>query len=79
MASPPKIKLDPKFFGQIEDFERRFQHGVPSLADCDSLTVEGDVFFETDVTLRGHVNIKNESGTPYTIEAGSVIDQSFEV
>jgi len=41
-----KIDLDPKYYGKIDAFNERFQNGAPSLIECESLTVSGDVFFE---------------------------------
>ena len=74
---PPAIKLDPRYFGHIDAFEKRFQEGVPSLIDCESLTIEGDVFFEKNVSIQGNVTIKNTRQHPHTIKKGTVIDGSI--
>ena len=34
------IALDPKYYGKIDGFDERFSEGIPSLIDCDSLTIE---------------------------------------
>ena len=72
-----KIKLDPKFYGKIDDFDKRFADGVPSLVDCYSLTIEGDVSFEKDVKIKGLVTIKNPQPFQAVIKEGTVIDRDL--
>ncbi len=67
------IRLDPKYYGRIDDFEDRFKHGVPSLVACESLVIDGDVWFEGEVVIKGSVRIKNSKTTPAIIKRGSVI------
>lgn len=76
---PIKIFLDPAFYGRIDAFETRFQQGIPSLVDCDSLTVKGDVFFDKNIRIRGDVTIENRSGRPFHIKAGSLLDRSLTI
>ncbi len=72
-----KIKLDPKYYGKIDNLDERFAFGVPSLVDCDSLTIEGDVSFEKGVTIKGSVCIKNRHKSQAIIKAGTIIDQDL--
>jgi UTP--glucose-1-phosphate uridylyltransferase len=72
-----KVKLDPMFYGKIDDFDQRFADGVPSLVDCWALTVEGDILFEKDVKIRGSVTIKNTQPHQAVIKEGTVIDQDL--
>jgi UTP--glucose-1-phosphate uridylyltransferase len=72
-----KIKLDPKFYGKIDDFDKRFANGVPSLVDCYSLSIEGDVLFEKDVRIKGSVTIKNTQPFQAVIREKTVIDQDL--
>lgn len=58
-----KIKLDPGYYGKIDDLDKRFANGIPSLVDCDSLIIEGDVLFEKDVRIKGEVKIKNTNNS----------------
>jgi len=74
---PPVVKLDPLYFGRIDDFEKRFPYGAPSLIDCESLVVKGDVFFEKDITIKGNVTITNSKNKPQTLSKGLVIDRSI--
>ncbi|MDY6792754.1 MAG: UTP--glucose-1-phosphate uridylyltransferase [Thermodesulfobacteriota bacterium] len=68
-----KIDLDPKYYGKIELLEQRFKDGVPSLVDCESLTVEGDVFFSKNIRIKGEVKITNSKNSRADIKEGSVI------
>ena len=68
------IDLDPKYFGKIDFFNERFAHGVPSLLDCESLTVIGDVCFENNVTIKGRIVIENKGESQAVVKEGSVVD-----
>jgi UTP--glucose-1-phosphate uridylyltransferase len=68
-----KINLDPNYYGKIDDFDERFSEGVPSLTECESLLIEGDVRFERGVKLKGNVVIKNPVKSQMLIKAGTVI------
>jgi len=72
-----KIKLDPKYYGKSDSPEKRFADSIPSLVDCDSLTIEGDVRFEKDVTIKFSVRIQNRQGTQAVIKTGTVIYQNL--
>jgi UTP--glucose-1-phosphate uridylyltransferase len=76
-ADTIKIKLDPRYFGKIDDLDARFDQGPPSLVDCDSLTVEGDVRFEKNVVIKGAVTIKNTSPSQAVIKAGTVVEKDL--
>jgi UTP--glucose-1-phosphate uridylyltransferase len=71
-----KINLDPEFYGKFDQLEERFKDGVPSLLDCLSLTVTGDVRFEKDVKIIGNVRIENRGAAQAVIKAGRVIDSN---
>jgi len=76
-ADTIKIRLDPKFYGKIDLLEERFKKGLPSLVNCDSLNIEGDVYFEGDVTIKDSVSIKNSQDSPAVIKKGTVIDSDI--
>jgi len=69
------IALDPKYYGKIDSFDERFSEGIPSLIDCESLTIDGDVRFEKNVTIKRGVVIKNNGESQAVIKQGSVIDK----
>ena len=72
-----KIDLDPKYYGKIDDLEKRFRNGIPSLVDCDALTIEGDVLFEKGVKVKGSVRIANRQQSQAIIKEGTVLDQDL--
>jgi UTP--glucose-1-phosphate uridylyltransferase len=52
----PRISLDAPYTF-VTDFDERFPEGAPSLRECTSLTVTGDVTFGADVAVVGDVEI----------------------
>ena len=69
---PPVIDLDDRFYRRVGDFEERFANGAPSLVECRSLTVVGDVAFGADVVVRGDVRV--EADGRRRIEPGTVLE-----
>jgi UTP--glucose-1-phosphate uridylyltransferase len=53
----PLVALDKRYFGMIDDFERRIADGPPSLREARRLVVDGDVHFGARVVVRGDVEI----------------------
>lgn len=72
-----KISLDPKYYGDIDSFDARFPSGVPSLKNCMSVSVSGDVRFDASVVLKGDVTIKNSSDSQVVIPSGTVLDSDL--
>ena len=64
---PPVIKLDPPFYKLWPDFEKRFPGGAPSLLNCDSLSVAGDIHFGPGIRILGSVTLQHEEGTAVSI------------
>ncbi|MBK9473906.1 MAG: UTP--glucose-1-phosphate uridylyltransferase [bacterium] len=63
-ALPPAvIDLDPAYYRFVDDLERRFPGGPPSLIACSRLVVRGDVRFGRGVAARGEVVIEAPPGT----------------
>jgi UTP--glucose-1-phosphate uridylyltransferase len=71
------IDLDPKYYGKIDLFDKRFSGSMPSLTNCESLTVRGDVRFENNVTIKGRVVITNKGKTQTVIKEGTVIEKDL--
>ena len=71
---PPIVDLDPRFYKLLGDFEQRFPAGPPSLANCDRLTIRGDVVLGSGVVVRGSVTIENAAADQWRIEDGAVLD-----
>ena len=72
-----KIDLDARFYGHIDLFDQRFPAGAPSLVDCASLTIQGDIVFERGITIKGHVAIQNNHSSQAVIPADTVIDRDL--
>jgi UTP--glucose-1-phosphate uridylyltransferase len=71
-GSLPYVELDKRFYRLLDDFERRFPDGSPSLIEAERLVVEGDVTFGRGVLVRGAVTLSTEA--PRRIEPGTVLD-----
>jgi UTP--glucose-1-phosphate uridylyltransferase len=72
-SAPPSVSLDQRFYTVLDEFERRFPAGPPSLRDCVSLRIEGDVFFEASVRCVGEVRIV-AADTPAVVKAGTELE-----
>ena len=75
---PPVLKLDEqhKF---VDQFEELVAKGVPSLARCQSLTIEGRVQFQGGVEIVGSVRFVNRDATVKEVPAGVYEDQEVEL
>ena len=73
------IDLDPRYYRKIDMFNKRFANGIPSLIDCNSLKIIGDVFFEGNVKIKGNVVINNRSGSQAVIKEGMVIERHINI
>ena len=67
----PYVELDQRFYRLLDEFERRFPAGPPSLREAERLVVRGDVTFGAGVVVRGAVELDAEE--PLAIEDGSVL------
>jgi UTP--glucose-1-phosphate uridylyltransferase len=72
-----KIDLDPDYYSLIDSFNQRFSAGVPSLLECENLTIKGDVIFEEGVTIKGRVIIQNQGSSQAVIPARTVVDRDI--
>jgi len=72
-----KIDLDPQYYGKIDLFDQRFPQGAPSLINCASLTIKGDVRFESDITVKGNVVLKNTGASQVVVRKGTIIDSDI--
>ncbi|HEY81609.1 MAG TPA: UTP--glucose-1-phosphate uridylyltransferase [Caldilineae bacterium] len=62
------IDLDKRYYKLIDEFDKRFPDGPPSLLHCDRLVVRGDVVFKGHIVLAGEVEIINEDPDPYIFD-----------
>ncbi len=71
-SSLPYVELDPDFYKLLDDFEKRFPDGPPSLREADRLVVHGEVTFGAGVCVRGSVELDVDE--PVRIEAGTTLE-----
>jgi len=57
VTEAPVISLDDRYYHSIDQMVKRFADGVPSLMNCQSLKITGDVSFGEDVICEGNVEI----------------------
>lgn len=74
----PHITLDSRYYGHLDAFDQRFQW-IPSLVNCQSLSVHGNIFFEKDIVISGNVTIRHDTEDPVTIPAGSHIESDLSL
>ncbi len=65
------IDLGKEHYGRIDEFMKRFPDGAPSLRDCRSLRLSGDIRFGKNVVLRGGVELTNREPEPLEIDDGT--------
>jgi UTP--glucose-1-phosphate uridylyltransferase len=58
----PYIELDGEIYKLVEEFDRRFPEGAPSLRDADAFRVDGDWTFGRDVRVVGDVSLERPDG-----------------
>ena len=68
----PYVELDKDYYKLIDDFERRFPAGPPSLRLAERLVVSGDVTFGADMIVLGAVTVSVDH--PTTLDAGLTLD-----
>jgi UTP--glucose-1-phosphate uridylyltransferase len=67
----PFVDLDGAYKA-VEEFDKRFPAGVPSLKHAESLVVDGDWTFGEKVTIKGKATLSGDHGR---VEAGSVLGE----
>lgn len=73
----PTIDLDNRYFKLIDDFEKHFPAGPPSMKDCKSLEVKGDIVFSENIQIRGRVSLLNKSRNAVILPAGTEISENM--
>ena len=68
----PFIDLD-GHYKIVDDFDKRFPTGVPSLKDADSLVITGDWTFGKGVRVQGDVHLNGDHGR---VEEGAVLGEN---
>jgi UTP--glucose-1-phosphate uridylyltransferase len=74
------MRLDPRFYGTLDKLRVRFPDGAPSLAECESLRIDGDVAFGKGVVITGKTTITNLRGTAQAfVAAGAALSGDVAV
>jgi UTP--glucose-1-phosphate uridylyltransferase len=71
------VRLDSRYYKKIDQLKARFPYGAPSLVDCESLDVEGDILFGKNVVIKGKAVIANHSDQQVAIADRSVIEKDL--
>lgn len=66
---PPNVKLDGRY-KFVDAMETLIPNGAPSLLECVSLGVEGEVVFDAGVVFKGRVKVKNAGEGAKVLAAG---------
>ena len=66
----PRVDLD-EHYTLIDDFDARFPHEAPSLVECTSLVVRGDVTFGAGIRCVGDVLV--DASEPLSIPDGATL------
>ncbi len=74
---PIEIVLDDRFYKRIDQLKKRFPYGAPSLIHCQSLRVDGNVYFGKGIVIKGDVGIVNASLSEISIPGGTVINKDL--
>ena len=67
------VDLDPSCFRSLAALNARFPGGPPSLIDCDTLEIIGDVRVACGVQVRGAVRIHSR-GELLSVPPGALLD-----
>ena len=73
LAAPPSLALDPTYYSRIDLLQSRFPCGAPSLVDCASFSVKGDVRFGRGIAVRGAASLTNTNSVQASVDDGTVI------
>ena len=73
-AKPPTINLDSNYYKLVDQLDDMLRAGVPSLRDCQELTVQGPVRLGPANVFRGRVSVVNETGEALTLPPGEYRD-----
>ena len=71
---PPTIDLDPHHYKLVDQMDKMLLDGVPSLKDCNQLTVRGPVVFNSGNVIQGRVSITNSDSQPKPLPPGTYKD-----
>lgn len=71
---PPTVELHGEYYRFVNDLDRHFPAGSPSLRCCDRLQVDGEFEFGRGIVLRGNVRFENPNGKCQIVPDGLIIE-----
>lgn len=71
------INLDPLYYSWIEQLQQRFPHEPPSLLECNSLKILGDIKFGKNIRISGDITICNRKNQQVVIPDFKHIDNNL--
>lgn len=71
------IQLDPEHFLFLNQMKSHFPHGAPSLADCKTFSIKGDICFGKNIKIIDSVELTNSQKSPIFISDNSIIDKNI--
>jgi len=74
-ATTPVVKLGDTF-KKVANFQKRFKT-IPNILEADHITINGDVWFGKNITLRGTVIIVANEGNKISIPDGSILENKL--
>jgi UTP--glucose-1-phosphate uridylyltransferase len=76
---PPNVVLDKAHYKLVGQLDEHFPHGPPSLKDCSSFVIKGEVFFGANVVCRGDVQVTAPPGEVRHVPEGTVLTGTLEL
>lgn len=74
----PDVRLDPRYYRNMDDFNERFPYSVPSLAAANSVTINGDWIFGHNVVFYGDAVLEDQGKPSYVPNGEFVGPQGIE-
>ncbi len=68
LSQSPHVHLDPSFYKFVDQLEKRFPEGIPSMLECRNFSVKGDFLLYDNIKLQGDVTLINEGEQQKVIE-----------
>jgi len=72
-----RIDLDDRYYKRVDQLKERFPYGTPSLIDCTSLRIKGNVYFDKGIVVKGEVNIISSSSKKVYVPQGTTISKDL--
>ncbi|MBV7331607.1 UTP--glucose-1-phosphate uridylyltransferase [Chloroflexi bacterium TSY] len=75
----PLIDLDTHYFKSVDQLRSRWPNGVPSLLNCDRLSIQGNLFLSNDMNLAGDVCIQYLGDEPLYLAPYRISENNIQI